>query len=741
MTVLDEVLAILCSMTDTAAFSESLIDVAYCGARTGLETDFFERILALARRIDNSDIRDETVVALCGAIPTRASALALDAATSLPDDWQRGDALGRVAAAVASVDAKQAVEILQLILEGWPRDQSVLRIISKLPCSERETAIRLARAISSAWDRTGGLALLAGNVCDEDSALRVSLFNEALATAATWRGPQEELVAKLVAAAAETEPNWARSVALKLVDPVLRSRSMATLACTTNAKRERLGRAMYWESLDAHWRTSTILARVYDLAGPLYEAGVAPSYVIEALAALPNRFERNRAILDVVSRVAVDDWKLAQRLSSKGIPDHHGEVVARYVEHLAASDPDTALDLAAQIEESWERHTALSAAIESLAARAPERAIDFWQNLGASDQPSVLGPLVRGLALVDARAAIHLVSSVLRDPRRRNLLSSETVIALANLAPDLALEVVRSFPTEHWPHDTLVELVSARAPADPEWALRVVTHLEKAGDRQVALEGILQRIASSDPDLALDWVKYVEDEGRKQHILSEIAIALAESEDERAVKIAASLSDEGLRHDTGLNIALTIALKDPARALHTMASFLSPEPGNVDRRFVPVIVQVDRQRAIDQVFELPPGEDRDEAMHDLAMAISVDDYDLAWQVADAIDEGPGRALALTELACAGERLDLLSAVLVEYKDSPETLVSVVGRIIEHRTLPAEILRAVAIGATTAVVECGTNRAEGWRSPDGGFHPVRPVAGERHTVHLDEVAEL
>jgi hypothetical protein len=182
---------------------------------------------------------------------------------------------------------------------------------------------------------------------------------------------------------------------------------------------------------------------------------------------------------------------------------------------------------------------------------------------------------------------------------------------------------------------------------------------------------------------------------------------VASDDENKSLRIAASLSDEQLRRETSLRIGLVTTERDPARGLEIMEATLADEPEMVDTRFIPAMLEMDRERAISVAFSLPEGWERDSALEDIATRIAAEDGDVAWELTQAIGDHDSRIRALTNVACSRDRPDLLFDIAFDLADSLQRLLAVVARILDHYEASSELSKTLSAGVTATLRECGT----------------------------------
>jgi hypothetical protein len=712
--VLNEALETLAGIEDDGVRGEAIIAAAGCAAETHMDVTYFERILAAANGIADAGVRDEVIVALCRALPEDMGAFALQAAGSLADAWRRNEAIGAIAGMAARQDPGRAAEILASIAEGWDRDQALFAVASNLPASERQARLRTARDVTDPWYRCRALALVAKTVGDEEEPLRVSILDEALSVARSINGSlRGDALARLATDFIGVEPSWALSVARQIEDVLTRSEVLATAASQSHADAPRLSRGLYWESLNIFWLGSVGVKLGAEVLEPLISAGRSIPDVFRSLSRLEGSWLNDSAIERILSSVATTDLPAALELAATWAPQQCDRLVVERAEAIAKEDPVGALEMIANLSRRGYWWTAAHTAIESLAASDPAQAITMWEEASQQDQRALFVSLVEGLTVTEPAAAVNFARSVLTDPSLRRYASADQYVssdlteAVAAVDPEMALKIAALITDPFFKMSALVRVAELRRLSDPAWALRVLMDLVPTEYRDEALSRAAQDVALTDLDLALDWASRRSDTDSAETVVSEIAIVAASRDESRSLRIAASLSDERLRRETSLRIGLVAAERDPAHGLEIMETALAGEPGTADSRFIPAMLKMDRERAISFVFSLPEGWQRDSALEDIAMRIVPEDEDMAWELAQAIDDQDNRIRTLTKVACSRDRPDLLCGIAFDQADSLGRQSAVVDLILNHYEASCELSKTLSMGVTAALRECGT----------------------------------
>jgi hypothetical protein len=712
--VLSEALESLRRIEDDAIRGEAIIAAAGCAAKMHVDVTYFEQILAAANGIADTGVRDETVVALCEALPEDMGALALQTARSLADEWRRNEAIGAIAGTAARQDAGRAIEILALTAESWDRDQALFTVVSNLPASERQARLRMAREVNDPWYRCRALALVAMTVDDEEAQLRSSILDEALSAAKAIDGSlRGDALARLATDFIGTELSWSLSVARQIEDPLMRSEVLAMAASRSYFDTPRLGRSLYRESLDTFWLGSFDLKLNIEMIRALISAGGSITDLLGFSSHLEDRWSRESAIKGILSFVTTTDLPTALELAATWAPQQCSQLVVEHAEAAAKEDPVGAMEMVVNSSSHRDWLSVARTAIESLVASDPAQAIAIWEEASQQDQGELIVSLVRGLSATDSDAAVNLAKSVLTDSSRRRYVSasqyicSDLATAAAALDPEMALKIAALIPRDSYFYtETLVRIAEWRCVNDPAWALHVVMDLVPADDREHALESIAQFIVPTNLDLALDWANRISDAASTERLISEIAIAAASRDEGRSLRIAASLSDEQLRRETSLRIGLVAAERDPVRGLEIMEATLT-QPHTADPRFIPAMLEMDPELAISFGLSLPEGWQRDSALEDIATRVVTEDGDRAWHLAQAIDDRDNRIQTLTKIACLRDQADLLCDIAFEQADDPQRQLAVVGWILNHYEASSELSRTLSAGVIAALRECGT----------------------------------
>jgi hypothetical protein len=326
--------------------------------------------------------------------------------------------------------------------------------------------------------------------------------------------------------------------------------------------------------------------------------------------------------------------------------------------------------------------------------RDPEQA-DRRAQQEADSQPGEVGPDGHGV-----REAAHKVPEPVRNDRIRSaqLLADaeriaqsiklmlwkagalvEVATALAATDPDGAERIAQSITDEEsdegWKAWTLSEVAAALAATDPARAARLLADAERIAQsithdywRLRRLAEVATVLAATNPDHAVRIVLSIRDRVRldKPGALNPVVKALAATDPNRAELIAQSITHDNWRAKALVEIAEALAATDPDRAAQLLAdagriakfSLDHSQKASALAEVAKALAATDPDGAAqlfaDAEHSVQGFTRRDQAwpLSEVAAALAATDPDGAERIAQSIEKGARKAIALLAVAAA-----------------------------------------------------------------------------------------
>jgi TIR domain len=257
-------------------------------------------------------------------------------------------------------------------------------------------------------------------------------------------------------------------------------------------------------------------------------AATDPERAERVAESINDDYSKCRVFAHLAAVVAATDWAHAERMTHliiESITDEEVQVLAlgRVAAALAATDPDRAARLAADIE-----HIAESATDEDVKLSAQ---LSLAKTLGATDpyRYARLMGHVEGFVEATAGESRQGATFIVRE-----LAVDLDVRAPVELVAD-AERIARFIDDEDWKGWALIAVAEGFAVTDPDRAVRIARSITVENQKAWALAMVAATLAATDPDRAEGIAESITREAPKVIALADLAGALAAPDSDRAV--------------------------------------------------------------------------------------------------------------------------------------------------------------------------------------------------------------
>jgi hypothetical protein len=467
---------------------------------------------------------------------------------------------------------------------------------------------------------------------------------------------RDDVLAKIAAALAGTEPDLALATAEHIDTPYKRTEALTGIAAA--------------------------LARTdADRAGLVADQALATADRIDNLET------RTGALARIAAALARSDADRAGRVADQALatvgriggPENRTLALGRATAALIGSDPDRTsqvidqiLDTADCIDDPRPMAFALTRIAAALTGTDPGRASQVIdQALAMADRlrqydhrlDEALVNIAPALASFDPDRALATADRIGELYKRTDALT-RIAPALAGTNPGLALDVADRIDDPGKRNEALTGIAAALAGTNPGLALDVADRIHGSWDKTKALKDIAAVLAATDPGLALDAAERIDDLGKRSEALASIAAVLADTDSGRASQVidqalatAGRIDDPHSRTEALTGIAAALIGTDPVHASQVIDQALATDRSNPEAKT--------------------------EALTGIAVVLAGADPDLALAVADRIDDPGKRTGVLTEIAAAlagtdpGQALDVADRI-----DDPWDQAEALARIAD-----------------------------------------------------------
>ena len=694
----DEMVEVAAGVDDPVMSASLLFDIA---ERLG-RSDLVEQALAIVREF--GDLRQRAQSLIDVAIRVERAALvdeALEIARGIDDPFQQAIVLYDIVEAIAGQDAETAVAVTRLIDYESSHDEAFRQIAIAAAETNAEFALEIANDLSDEGMRSEMLCEIAEIVARTDPVRALEISEDLDAVT------QSEVLDSIVTVLVLTDIEYALQIARRIPDQHSRAMALGTIASTTErpeladealeVARGRLD--------DPDERAEALGAIVIAVATTMTDLAVEIARSFEEPA------DRVSALLEVMAQVGQLDVvdELLETARNIEEPSERVTWLLQISSQLGRPDlADETLEIARSIDDSDERSESLSEIVTSLAATATDLALEIAR--------SIEDESMRAWALLE----------IASEGERSEL-------------TDEALDMVRAFDDPHERVYGLLRIIPDTVrPELVEEALENVRSIDDPESRAVLQTSIMSAIAATRVEQAFEIARSIERPTIRTRALLELVRDTVSTDTDRAREIARTIDSTLYRGFAFACIADPVdrpELADEAIEIARSIDLLDIARGEALRS---LLVAAAATRADDAVEIARTIDDDDlllaELLREIVGEIANDDPTKALEIARTIDDPYQRAWALSSIATATERGDLvqdaveiLSGIETREDQQVEAIRAVVTAIVDTRpddalelarTIDdpyerAEALREVATGSRDGVH--ALLDALGWRS--------------------------
>lgn len=223
----DQAVEILALIRDENAHTRTLARLAGAMAATHPSQArlLYSEAMDAASVVPNDPDRDEALRRIAKALAKRGHKAALEICAVITEGKTHDYALADVAAETVPIELNSAIESVQLIRDSWTRYDAIARIAAEAAVFDTERAMAIASTIHDAWSRIEAVIGIAEVVARRDTEEAIRLADNL-----PFEGARDRVRGYVAEQTASIDITKAMAIAATIADPTIRAEVLAVIA-------------------------------------------------------------------------------------------------------------------------------------------------------------------------------------------------------------------------------------------------------------------------------------------------------------------------------------------------------------------------------------------------------------------------------------------------------------------------------------------------------------------------------
>ena len=280
---------------------------------------------------------------------------------------------------------------------------------------------------------------------------------------------------------------------------------------------------------------------------------------------LKDRYQKNTAAQGVLASIEISDVQLITEVSKRlGIETSEEQYVGNALVEKAIKDPESALQEAMLMPQSYERDNALQGVIDNWATQDPQQAFTYVERISDNRiRQQLQETILYRWAESDPQAAYEVMQTL---PKGRVSNVNYTIFTnIANQDPREALNLIENISSSRNRVDAYNATIQTWAANDARAAANFVTQIENKQLRQQLAPTVIQYLSNQSPDDALLLARELDPTGQ-QYLQDTVIGQIANTNPERAFQLALNAEQATVRQQLMVTVANNLSYQDPSRA-------------------------------------------------------------------------------------------------------------------------------------------------------------------------------